>query len=52
MVEETVLALETVEDVSDLNPSEGMQYLRELLIKAVEMPLSQYTEDDWETTVE
>lgn len=49
MVEETILTLETVEDVSDINQSGALQYIRELLIKAVEVPLSGYIEaDDWE----
>ena len=48
-VEATILNLETVDDVSDINRSEGMQLIREFLIKAVEDPLSGYGEDDWPT---
>jgi 2-methylcitrate dehydratase PrpD len=47
-VEETILSLDTVSDVSDLNKSEGLQYIQELAIKAVEKPLSGYMSEVWD----
>jgi 2-methylcitrate dehydratase PrpD len=46
-IRETILALESVKDVSNLNQSEGLQYLYELLITAVEDPMSTYTPEVW-----
>ena len=49
-VEETILSLETVTDVSDLNRSKGLQYIHELVIKAVEAPMSGYVPETWGIT--
>ena len=46
-LEHEILTLDTLDDVSDLNPTEGLQILRELMIKVAETPQSGYIPESW-----
>ena len=47
-IESAILSLESLEDVSDLNPSEGMQLIREFVIEVSEKALSGYQPEVWD----
>jgi 2-methylcitrate dehydratase PrpD len=47
-IESEILSLESLEDVSDLNPSEGMQLIREFVIEVSEKALSGYQPEVWD----
>jgi len=47
-IEQMILSLDSIDDMSDFNKSTGLQYIRELIINVVEESLSGYEPEVWE----